>query len=496
MSSRISYNVHAQALGGGRERFLQHIQKVQPRAILILDDIDLCKVVKGLLPNTIVIHRQWPDDDIHLRMSPADWIKMKQRDIGGADLWAYTSNEPGFNQQLIDWHVQVMKLAPAAGLKLVVGNFAVGTPGADSWSAARPLLELLDRNRSTMILGLHEYACGVITSGFIGGYPQFIQPNTWPGDVTSTTLWHLGRYKFLVSYCRSIGINPPRIILTEHGFDDVSDIKPWAERLLQTGPYHNIRGWKSIVNQWNDWYNPLGWSAERAYFEQLSYADRVIYQNSPVEAQCIFSWGHSSGDWDQFDVADALEFQRMLEAYAAQQGPAASVAPTPAASAQAATAAPVPSSLVAHPTLDGVRIREVAATGKPIGQANIADALDVLDAADVARAKIGVAGEWVHVRKQKDGITGYMAAQFLTLGDTTAATTATAAPTPAASVTATAAPTPVVNTAPRLADVMSADDVPVVAKGFRAAAARKLFADTVNANLTRWADTVEKLGAK
>jgi hypothetical protein len=355
------------------------------------------------------------------------------------------------------------------------------------------MLELLDRNRSTMILGLHEYACAIITSGFVGGYPQFIQPNTWPGDVSGTTLWHLGRYKFLVNYCHSIGINPPRIILTEHGFDDVSDIKPWAERLLQTGPYHNIRGWKSIVNQWNAWFNPLGWSAERAYFEQLSYADRVIYQNSPVEAQCIFSWGHSSQDWDQFDVADALEFQRMLEAYAEQGGPAASLAPTPAA-AFAAEAAPTPSTLVAHPTLDGVRIREVAATGKPIGQANIADALDVLDDTDTARAKIGVAGEWIHIRKQKDGITGYMAAQFMTLDDAPAADEP--APTPDASLTAAAAPTPVVTAAPRLADVMSADDIAVVVKGFRAGAASALFTDTMNANLTRWAETLEKLGAK
>jgi hypothetical protein len=43
---------------------------------------------------------------------------------------------------------------------------------------------------------------------------------------------------------------------------------------------------------------------------------------------------------------------------------------------------------------------------------------------------------------------------------------------------------------------MSAEDMAVVAKGFRAAAARTLFTDAVNANLTRWADTVEKLSVK
>src|SRR4029077_15940077 len=117
----------------------------------------------------------------------------------------------------------------------------------------------------------------------------------------------------------SIGLRPPRIILTEHGFDDVSDIKPWLNGLRVNGPYMNVRGWKSLQDQWSDWYGGRGWSAQRAMFEQLAWADRTIYQPSPVEAQCIFCWGHSSAEWEQFDVAEASEFHSLLEAYAQEQ---------------------------------------------------------------------------------------------------------------------------------------------------------------------------------
>ena len=53
-------------------------------------------------------------------------------------------------------------------------------------------------------------------------------------------------------------------------------------------------------------------------FEQLTYADRAIYQGSPVEAQLVFCWGHSSDIWDQFDVAEAREFHKLLVNYAGE----------------------------------------------------------------------------------------------------------------------------------------------------------------------------------
>jgi hypothetical protein len=332
MPSRISYNIHAQRLSN-HDHLINHLRKIQPAAVLVMDGLGLAQEIKGLLPDTLVINRIFPDDDIHHRVSPEDWLNQRASQAEGG-IAQYTTNEAGFGQELINWHVRLMELAAPRRVPLVIGNMSVGTPQREEWANARRMLELLDQHRDLFVLGLHEYACGVVTSGFLGGYPNNagVPPNSgqqgrdliptgnWPGrdEAGGMTMFHLGRFKFLLQACNDLGIRPPRIVLTEHGFDDVSDIKPWSETLLSTGSYLNIRGWKSAQNQWTGWYGGQGWSPQRAMYEQLTYADRTIYQGSPVEAQLIFCWGHSSDMWDQFDVADAAEFHSLLENYAQQ----------------------------------------------------------------------------------------------------------------------------------------------------------------------------------
>ena len=331
VGSRISLNVHGQNVPD-RDFLLKHLVKLQPPAVLIMDAAGFARDVKAALPNTIVIHRSWGakgDDDIHKQLNPQQWVEQKRKEVDGSDLWCYTSNEPEFSDELLNWHVEVMQLAAKEGLKLVVGNWSVGKPNDvdNDWKRARRMLELLDQHHDTMILGLHEYACGVISSGFIGGTPEergLIMPESWPQDVSKIgAMWHCGRFNFVVRYCQNEGIRPPRIIITEHGFDDVSDIKTWTEKLAKTAtfgnPGGNIRGWKTLETQWNTWFSSRGWSPQRAYFEQLKYADQKLYQGSVVEAQLIFSWGHSNDIWAQFDIADAKELHSLMESYA-QEG--------------------------------------------------------------------------------------------------------------------------------------------------------------------------------
>jgi hypothetical protein len=345
MTSRISYNIHAQALRN-HDRLIAHLKTIQPTAVLVMDGLGLAKEIKAAVPNTTVIHREYPDDDIHTRVSPEDWLKNRQDDAQGG-IYQYTTNEAGFGQNLIDWHVRLMELAAPRRVPLVIGNMSVGTPQAADWKSARKMIELLDKHRDLFVLGLHEYACGVVTSGYIGGYPDnagvepkpenkgkgrnLIPSANWPAreEAQKLTMFHMGRFKFLLQACQDMGIKPPRIILTEHGFDDVSDIKPWAATLVQTPPYQHPRGWKSLLNQWSNWYSGQGWSPQRAMFEQLAYADHTIYQGTPVEAQLIFCWGHTSDRWDQFDVAEAATFHTLLEEYAAKPTPLPAPPPAP-----------------------------------------------------------------------------------------------------------------------------------------------------------------------
>lgn len=332
--SRISVNIHAQVVKD-HKRLMDFLTAIDPTTVLVLDGKGLGREIKQQLPDCKVIIREFGtkgDDTLHLQLSPEAFLQQRAQLAEGQQYYLYTTNEPGYDKGIIDWHVRLMELAAKERVPLVVGNFAVGIPRPEDWPLARRMLELLDEHRDLFILGLHEYGCGVLTSGLVGGDPtgmalvdgkltgphhvNYIWPENWPKSIEGITQFHAGRFNFLVQYCKSIGLRPPRVILTEHGMDDLQDIKFWSSKLKVNPKYLNIRGWKSLTDQWNDWYHARGWSPERAYFEQLKWADRTLYRNTIVEGQCVFSWGHSSEMWEQFDIAEALELQTLLMEYA------------------------------------------------------------------------------------------------------------------------------------------------------------------------------------
>ncbi len=319
--SRIGYNIHAMGVHD-RDYLRRHLKALDPASVLVMDGLTLAREIKHDLPECIVIHRNYMgvggDDGVHTRFSPEVWLS-KHHDEIEAGLWIYCNNEPEWSAAAIDWFTRLIPLAVERRAKLVLGNWSVGNPQPDDWQRARALLELLDLHRETIILGLHEYGCGVMTSGLVGGHPEdelyhpnFVKPENWPAGAQGLTLWHCGRFKFLNDKCREMGIKPPRIIITEHGLDDVSDVKAWANTLRRTGEYTDIRGWKTLVEQWKVWWPQ--WDAERAYYQQLDWADRAIYDydGTNVEAQLVYCWGHIDPRWEPFDVGGAGALQTLL----------------------------------------------------------------------------------------------------------------------------------------------------------------------------------------
>ncbi len=324
--SRISYNVHAQGLKD-TNGLITHLKRIRPVSVLVMDGLQLCRQIKQAVPNTIAIHRTWPDDDIHNRISPEEWLKRKRQEVGQDDIWCYTSNEPGFSPAVIAWHVALIKLNFASGhpLKLVILNLSVGTPAkAEEWAMAKELLQLCDKYRSHVILGLHEYWGGVVTSGFVGStpddtrhHPNFIPQASWPNKETAKnmTMWHCGRVKFLISYCLANGIKPPRVIMTEHGADALGDIDPWLKSQRLTPPHNSIRGYHSLRNLYKQWYPTQ--SLDEAFFNMLRYADQNIYAGTCVEAQLIFCYGSvTGGQWAQFDIESQVTLKDLIEIYA------------------------------------------------------------------------------------------------------------------------------------------------------------------------------------
>jgi hypothetical protein len=347
MTSRISYNIHATSKDFDKGKLLAHLTRIRPAWALVMDGLQVCRDIKAALPECNVIHRAWPDEEVYKTTSPQDWVAAKKKEVGDADVWCYTVNEMGFGDQLLNWFTAVIEFASKANLKVVIGNFSVGTPHPEEWQkpAAVALLQALDKHRDIAVMAFHEYGIAVATSGLIGGNPDhagvepgkpggqnLIPPENWPTpeETRMLTHFHMGRFNFMLAFCRTAGIKPPRMIISEWGFDDVSDLKPWADTLPKTAPYTTIRGWKSCVEAWKRFFSAKGWNAEQAMFYQLAWADKAIYQGTPVEAQLVFSWGHSSDDWDQFDTSQSVEFHALIETYAqAIPTPAPVIVPVP-----------------------------------------------------------------------------------------------------------------------------------------------------------------------
>jgi hypothetical protein len=210
MASRISFNIHGQNIPD-KGRLFAHLDALQPRALVVLDDVGIARELKGRYPNTIVIYRfngDGGDGDLHRKYQAAEWLEKMIGKVGDNAIHYHTTNEPTLDKQLIDWHVELVKAANDRGVALCVLNLAVGNPEPEQWVSAKPLLELLAVHRQH-ILGSHEYAGGVITSGLIGGNPTLIKPDTWPQNVSGITQFHMGRFNFLLQYCPSMDSTTP-----------------------------------------------------------------------------------------------------------------------------------------------------------------------------------------------------------------------------------------------------------------------------------------------
>jgi len=316
--------------------FITHCRELNPTSMLFYSyQMDKAKAFKAIFPNCVVIIRDWPDDGIHDRETPQQWLDKRQH-LAEGGFYLYTTNEPGFGPGLVTWTLNLMKLCEAKQIRLCVLNFSVGRPEATDWKAMDAILREASLHRELFIIGLHEYAGGVITSGLYGGNPDqayisatekrdLTKVTNWPTDVTNITCFHMGRFKFLVEYCKSINLTLPRIIITEWGFDYTGDIGKWLDNLVKTDGHKDINGWKTLVKQWSIWFKEWT-SGEEAYYFQAKWAELALYKK--VEGILIFAWTRDS-QWGNFDVSQAKTFQSKLAETTTPVTPPTDTVPTP-----------------------------------------------------------------------------------------------------------------------------------------------------------------------
>lgn len=267
-------------------------------------------------PQTLITIRNWPDTDQHLKMTPDEWIQRYASQSQGKFLIG-ASNECEWTPDFLAWTLELCQktVALKGALRIVIINLNSGHNTPVEWAQAREILKLACDNPDWIYIGLHEYAGGLITSGFVGGDPtgiyqgqrvhsDFTNPSFWPeyDQLQTMTRWHMGRFKFLEDYCLQEFKKLPNVILTEFGFDFLGDITTWLDTLPRSTLH--VDGWTTLSQYWKKIWPNL--STEDAMKLQFAYIDENIYAGSCVKVKYIYTYGPNP-DWTRWRVDGVLE---------------------------------------------------------------------------------------------------------------------------------------------------------------------------------------------
>lgn len=235
------------------------LRSARPGAMLVMDDPALAQAIKRDLPDTIVIHRSHHEQDKrwHVVMSPANWLAA-YRTTAGNGVLLQVMNEPEIGDlgAFLGWLEELVRICPP-DLALALPAFAVGNPLETTIQrgAFDRLLRLVCGTRH--VLALHEY---------------------FRADAVAEAPYLCGRFRFWLERAKLLGLDAPRIVVTEFGRD-------------QSGGRHD--GWRDT-----------GWS-EAQYAALLTTAHDRLYLPYRIPV-CIFGYGRGANDdWQSFDVEGA-----------------------------------------------------------------------------------------------------------------------------------------------------------------------------------------------
>lgn len=338
-----------------------HLEAIQPTTLLIMDNIfKACEAVQRL-PNTLIIHRdysQWEGEEWLHRPDVTVWLS-RWRGEGCYQVVRYTTNEPSLYDvgAFVSQEIALMDAAAAEGIRLSVGNFAVGT--LPDWAVQSGLFDdwLRAVVRGGHIIGAHEYTTGILPFG-TGVYsrqqlfdPASMQPQFWitdlpiayvpfsaqsePDPIISPfgvyeqsqvarpiiaqagptcgaqlpTYWHILRTTWLLLRAECIGLDADdiKIVNTEGLWDNLSDIdvpgviepiKIWRQRYGLDKYMRDMRGLPSYENLWRAYYPQ--WTTAQAAICQLVWWDSIAPEN--YLGVNIFTWS-TNQLWISFDVS-------------------------------------------------------------------------------------------------------------------------------------------------------------------------------------------------
>ena len=336
MSNRIGLNINASGLTPSK---VLNLCSRGASTYLIMNDPGLAQRVHDKTGAIVISRGDYPDDRSDV---PGDLLsKWQKRAKETPDVYHYWPNEPYINdnpKQHLDDYAQFMQQLGDAGVKGCIGNFAAASAinedaiNAGDWDN---FLRVASQwtNGGHGFVGIHEYMTGALPWGG-ANKDQVIDAlasgnplgggDEWPSfaelyrDIHSD--YHLFRYLMLAPRCKTLGIEFPRVVMTEFGWDRMEDLEAsvlpqldsWRggkpERgdglLSQALPSHYRDNTQPslFTRWWPDW-TPL-----KAAIAQLVWCER---EYSPhVAGLCLFTVNRDP-DWVNFNLE---KFPGLLEA--------------------------------------------------------------------------------------------------------------------------------------------------------------------------------------
>lgn len=330
MTSPFGYNV----IGQG-ETAREHLLRLRPRVMFYMNAWQEAIWCARNLPDTLVIHRIFAEEEADMHMKPGRSLqhlkeRVAEKHKEGAP-WSiyinlYTEPYRGTEQEfrnLCREALDCCKWAVANNIRLALPHGAFyGVEHEWQYRLLEPLTTYIAEHPELLLFTVDEYFGGHAFSGVVdnrlpeGAEFGHIQPETWLPS-PEPKYYHKGSitnyFRWLVAHGKPV----PLTVITEDGADDLNDIDYFLRTLIVSPGYHNIRGWRTLTEQWRQWYGPRGWSPEKAFVEMLVAIWKAAYAPWPqILGSCLYCWGtNNDPQWLQFrlDEADAAEFRALLE---------------------------------------------------------------------------------------------------------------------------------------------------------------------------------------
>lgn len=283
-----------------RDHIDRVVEALDSRVFHVINDIPYALEKAQQWPGRMIILRNIPqgmhnDDDIHKHMTPAQavrYLKSLIEDVPD-NLWFSLGNEPipCESQEYISWlHEFCREIIKHPDLKVVVGNFHLGSPDYSAYPDYDPVLDIIYQNPDQLALGVHEY---------FPTYPSIGFPHLLGRIVYKWAAYRKGNWKHM-----------PNVVLTEYGTDTVVNRElGWDGRPL-------MKALDIIRSDGNrDAIDVLA----KSYATGLQH-----YNHDFIIGVCVFvvgSYNNTAGGWWHHDVLASEPFLDRFVEYALRNQP-------------------------------------------------------------------------------------------------------------------------------------------------------------------------------